>query len=169
MKVFSNLKLILFIILLTASEFGAAQTKNRLEDLFLWKMSDELKLAPADEKKFSDLVKELNQKKSKATDLIDKTIDEMAATKDSKKHQELLLQLKKELKKYQQVSMDEIDQMQKILGPSKTVQYLVAKADLTVKIKSLVSTDKLNDSKSTKDETNKSDSKKLPDPKIIEE
>ena len=56
----------------------AAEKRNQLEELLIWKMSDELKLSPLEEKKFTDVVRQLNQKKTELNRELQASIEKLA-------------------------------------------------------------------------------------------
>ncbi|MBC7742955.1 MAG: hypothetical protein H7061_12215 [Bdellovibrionaceae bacterium] len=134
--------------------------KTHLEDIFIWKMSDELKLSAKDEKKFTEIQKDLNKKKSELNREIQASILTLAASSETssinlkvalKRHRELLVQ-------YNQLGIIEFDLIKKLLGERKFANYLEIKSELTSKVKSL-----LIGEKDKKEPTTTA----LPTPKII--
>lgn len=161
-------KVLLLIAVVTIgllqSRAAIAQTsekRNQLEELFIWKMSDELKLSPAEEKKFTDIVKDLNKKKADLNHSLLESVERMTKATNTKKREEELTQYKKTLQAYNRVSEEEFDKLKPILGTDKLVQYMHIKQELTTRIKSMLANP---DSLSTKTEK-----KILPPPKVIEE
>lgn len=140
--------------------------KNRVEDLFIWKISEELKLSVKEEKEITNLIKDLNDKKAAVSEQIQKIIFEMA--KSPEKNKKLLLDYRLALKRYNDISIEELDRLQKILSAEKSTQYFVVKSDLSQKIRSVlaVSSDKQTEMKAL---DKKKETGPLPDPKIIEE
>ncbi len=153
----------LFFILILNLGFAAPEVppakKNQLEELFIWKLSDELKLGPAEEKKFSELVRQLNQKKLKDSQKIEQVTKEFQTAKTDKDKEAVFKNLKKAYQEYNQLSVLELDEMKKLLGPQRLSTYLNVKQDLTAKVKSLLI-------QKTEDKDNRKD---LPPPKVIEE
>ena len=150
----------LFISLLTfTSSFSIASsgTKNQLEDLFIWKMSEELKLSPVEEKRFTDTVKTLNQKKSDLNKELQDSLANMAKAETDKQKAEQLKNYKRTLHAYNVVSEEEVEKIQGMLGAARTIQYLQIKQDLTNRIKTMLTTPE------------GSKAKPLPAPKVIEE
>ncbi len=47
--------------------------KNQIEDIFIWKISDELQLSAKQEKQFDDIHRSLNKKKSELSEQIKNT------------------------------------------------------------------------------------------------
>lgn len=141
---------ILFALLFSMS----ALANDRVEQLFLWKISEELKLSVKEEKEITSFIQELNQKKSS----LNKDLDSITAEfKDAKNKEPLLKKYRSLLVDYNQISLNELDGVQKILGKTKAMQYLYLKNDFTMKIKSIFSASE-KEKKTT-----------LPDPKVIEE
>lgn len=155
---------VLFLALPTLAQTVEKTTekRNRVEELFIWKLSEDLKLSVSEEKSFSDLVRELNKKRQQVNSDLAASVDAMAAA-PAKDRPRLLLKYKNLLKQYSEVSLEEVQRMEKILGAEKASVYLVKKAELTNKLKTLLGAD-TGDGKVAADK--KVD---LPTPKIIEE
>lgn len=131
--------------------------RNKIEELFIWKISDELKLSAKEEKQFTDLFKELNIRKSEITRAQDEIITQLAQTRQDKERTRLLSQYRKAIDDYNKIQSREFDEMKKMVGPARLSKYLQVKRDLTNKVKNLL--------------TEKTDKKEsdLPPPKVIEE
>jgi hypothetical protein len=141
---------------------------NRVEDLFLWKISEELKLSVKEEKDLSNVIKELNQKKSKAGDQIQELISKMSSSKNAKESKKLLFDYETALKNYNGISLEEVKRLEKTLSPEKVTKYFVVKAELTAKIRNLMA----NPEKNHQDrgsEKSKGERVSLPEPRVIEE
>jgi predicted membrane chloride channel (bestrophin family) len=128
-----------------------------VEELFIWKISDEMKLSVPDEKAFSDFIRKMNQKKSECNDDIQNVLKKLSEAKDLKEKEKLLKEHRKALKVYNDLTLEEVDQMQKIFGSEKAAQYFVLKNDLTNKLKSMLASPE------------KAAKTPLPPPRIIEE
>ena len=144
-----------------------AQTDSRksyLEDIFIWKMTDELKLSIPEEKKFGEIQKNLNKRKLDLNKSIQNSIATLADLKNKSAFQinAKLNQHRELLKKYNHVALEEFEAMLKILGPIKFVEYLRIKNDLTNKMKSLLAGE--DEKKNLKEEKSFS---VLPPPKVI--
>lgn len=138
-----------------ASEEG----HSRLEELIIWKISDELKLPVKVEEKFAQSFRDLNAKKVKLSKKQNELLAQVPQVKNEKQKRDWLSQYRQVAKDLAQLSSDELEQMQKILGEDKVIQYLALKGDLSQRIRSLmVSPEKPSSAPS-----------KLPPPKIIEE
>ena len=136
------------------------ESRNRLEELFIWKVSEDLKLSVMEEKSFSELLRDINKRKIELNDNLQNTLRAMQDSKTSKEKDKALADYKKKLKSYNAISIDEIDKVQKIFGPEKTAQYLLIKSDLTSRVKTLLA---------SPDKSKPEKSEKIPAPKIIEE
>lgn len=136
----------------------AAEKRNQLEELLIWKISDDLKLTSVEEKKFAKILKNLNDEKANLNQALQDSIELMNKAATLKTKDIELGQYKKLLQSYAKLSEYEIDRLKPLLGVERMVQYLKVKQDLTNKIKSLLSSE--NGGKS---------SKPLPAPQIIEE
>lgn len=140
----------------SSTDSSQTSKKNYLEDIFIWKISDELKLSPKEEKLFAETTKKLNKKKfdlmkqiqAQVTTFNDKTGDG-----DLKKYRQLLHD-------YNQLSVEEFDAVKKIFSAQKMVQYLKVKSELNTKMKSLLAGDTGTDSRALAN-------KKIPKPQII--
>ena len=131
--------------------------KTHLEDIFIWKISDELKLSVQQEKKFTEINRTLNKKKSE----INKKIQQAVQGLNAKSSESTLIKYKKLLLDYNQLSISEFDAIKQLLGTKKFISYLKIKNELTTKIKSILISEKSN---SDKLETS---NKPLPPPKVI--
>lgn len=133
--------------------------KNQLEELFIWKLSDELKLSSLDEKKFADLIRILNKRKVEESKNVDARMKEFIAAKSDREREKNLSQLKAAYQKYNEIPIEEINSMKKLLGTQKLAQYFEIKQELSAKVKSLI----------IENEKKEADKKSLPTPRVIEE
>lgn len=156
-------QIILTFILCISGAWGqnalAAEKRNQLEELLIWKMSDELKLNPAEEKKFTEVIKGLNQKKAELNHSLQEAIEKMSQAKTAKAKEDQLGHYRKALANYNRVSEEEFDKLKGVLGTERLVQYLQIKQDLTNRIKSMLANP----------ESNGKSKDSLPQPKLIEE
>ena len=155
--------LFISIFVIHAFSQDAEVKKTYLEDIFIWRISDELKLSAQDEKKFTEIQKNLNKKKAELNKKIQEATLVIADnSKNSTKQIEASLNAyRKLLAEYNQLSLNEFDSLKKLLGSKKFSEYLQIKAELTSKVKSLLIGDK--DKKEEAPATN------LPAPKVIVE
>ncbi len=151
-----------FLFLVSILAFGftarATEPRNRVEELFIWKISDEMKLAVPEEKMLSQALRRLNQKRAKANGALQENLKKMNQVKSSKEREKLLQEHRQLLKSYHELSLEELDLVEKILGPDRTSRYLILKNDLTARLKNLLATP-----------GDKPVSAPLPPPQVIEE
>ncbi len=115
------------------------KAKSRLEELFLWKVSDTLELSTNEEEKFKQNFKQLTEKKTKVGQDMDRVMSEIEKQKDQKKLSQSLEDYNKSLASYNNVQMEEARSMRKILGDKRFAQYLILKRDLSQKLKNMLS------------------------------
>lgn len=164
LKIHFVLIILIFFQYSYSQQISTEARKSYLEDIFIWKMSDELKLSVADEKKFSEIHKELNRKKSDLNKDIQASIDQLDVIK-SKPEAEINKHIntyKNLLKKYNQLSVEEAESMHKLLGSKKFLDYLQVKNEITNKVKSMLIGEK-------KDNRDEKPMNPLPPPKIIQQ
>lgn len=136
----------------------AADKRNQLEELLIWKMSDELKLSPVEEKKFTDVVRQLNQKKTELNQELQASIEKLAKLKTAKEKDDELARYRKTVQSFGRIGEEEFDKLKPLLGTERLAQYLVIKQDLANRIKTMLVNPE-----------NQKGGKALPQPKLIEE
>lgn len=150
--------LFLFAVHAAQSEISAAaKSKLHLEDLLIWKISDELKLSSEQEKKVSDVIKKINKKKSENSIAIQELTEKIIKSSNEEAKLSAFNELKKKLQIHGSIAIEELDQIKGVLGVKKLGEYLELKNDISEKVKSLIIP------------TDKKGGKKLPPPKVIEE
>lgn len=148
----------LFSILLFISfvspigEAGDDKDRRRMEDLFIWKISEELDLSVNDEKWLTATLKSLGQEK---TDL-QRQLDGLAQS--LKKQPEKFSEYKSIQKKLQTLQVNELNQIEKKLGPKKAALYIYYRSELYKRVMQIIETPEATKS-----------AKPLPPPKVIEE
>ena len=150
--------IICFSICSFSSSNEAEVKKTHLEDIFIWKMSDELKLTAQEERQFTDINKQLNRKKSEINRKIQSSVQSLSEADSDialKKHKKLI-------QEYNDLSVSEFESIKKLLGTKKFISYLKLKNELNSKVKSILIGEKSID----RDEHR---SKVLPPPKVIVE
>lgn len=131
--------------------------RSYIEDIFIWKISDELKLTAQEEKKFTEINRSLNRKKSDLNKKIHQSVQNLSANSS----EGALNKYKKLIQDYNQLSISEFDSIRRLLGTKKFISYLKIKNELTNKIKSILTSEKRpNDKTETL-------SHPLPPPKVI--
>jgi len=154
------IKIIIFIFPISFGWAESPRPTSRLEDLFVWKVSEELKLTVKEEKDFAAQIVRLNQIKAKALDQVELELKKMVFVLPNTARP-LLKNYREALKKYNQVSVEEVETMIKVLGPEKAARYFVVKGELAQKIKTLLGNNAQQPEKKGK--------VKLPEPRLIEE
>jgi hypothetical protein len=151
----------LILLLGVASSVEASQEKNRqrLDELFLWKLSESLNLKPQEEASLRKVMKDIKDERAKRTADVDETLKLMQVEKTPAKRAELLTQYRSRLMRLNESQVEELDQLEKILGAERMPEYILAKEKLVDRIK-----DALADS--SRDKKLKS---KVQNPKIIEQ
>jgi hypothetical protein len=113
--------------------------RSRLEQLFIWRVSDRLRLKPQEETKFTTEYKKLCDERLKLSSEVDQQLgsieksrgDRVALSKGLADYQALV-------KKQSLLQIKEIETMGKIFDPVKMAEYLLLKRDLTEKFKDVV-------------------------------
>ncbi|MGZ3689873.1 MAG: hypothetical protein ACXVAX_00130 [Pseudobdellovibrio sp.] len=156
-------KFVLFILMSCGvhAAFAASNEvearKTHIEDIFIWKMSDELKLSVTEEKEFTEVSHQLNKKKFE----LNKKIQDLIQALNENSNDAELKEYKKLLQQYNQISITEYDKIKKILGVKKFISYLKIKNELNSKMKSILAGEKT--------EKKENADKALPSPKVIVE
>lgn len=130
--------LIIFILVFFSFQAFAEEKKNQLEELFIWKTSDELKLSTSEEKKFTEIVKTLNKRKADLNQSLHESVDKFATLKTTKEKEAELTKYRKNLGTYNKISEEEYDKLKVVLGTERLAQYLKLKQDLTGRIKTML-------------------------------
>lgn len=143
--------------------------KSYLEDIFIWKMTDELKLSVPEEKKFSEIQKGLNKTKIELNKKIQTSVEELSFAHASKTPENLLnTKLNQHaiyLKKYSDLASEEFSMMRKLLGSSRVVEYLRIRNELNNKMKSVLAGE--SEKKLNSESVDPEKFGTLPPPKII--
>lgn len=166
------IKILVLAVTFLFAQFSFAQ--NKVEQLFLWKISDELKLNVQEEKKLTSIVQTINQKKIRLTQQMEKQADLFVKASSNGERSMTYQAYERTLKEHNQLNLEELTTIKSLLGLERLAKYLFIKKDFTEKVKSLlVSQDKSEKDPtapaSHEEETPKKPMKVLPPPKIIEE
>lgn len=143
-----------------AGDEQSEKDRARLEQLFIWKASEELKLPAEQEQKFTETLHDLSARKKKASEKLDVATRGLAAAKTKADADRAISLYRDSLKEYQAVQTAELDRLKPLLGSEKLARYLVVKSELNEKLKALISGAKIPTSASPAP---------LATPKIIEE
>jgi hypothetical protein len=115
------------------------QPERRIEELFIWKVSEELKLPPAQELKFTEVIRSLGVRKRNATEAMAEVTRKLDAAKDKSEAERSLKKYHEALREFQAVQLAEYDNLKGLLGAEKLARYLVVKSELNEKLKTLLS------------------------------
>jgi hypothetical protein len=117
--------------------------RRRLEELFIWKMSEELKLAVEIETPFAEAIRALNREKAKVNQDLSKALQEIENSKTVKQREVALQNYEMAWRRYGDLPIKEMVRMRPILGSEKLGQYLVVKSLMAEKLKSLSTSGKM--------------------------
>ena len=154
-----------------------AFANSKVEELFIWKMSEELDLSPKEEKIFSDKFRELNAKKNGLNNQLQQLVQNDSSPSDLNKAKDFLKKYQSLLTMGNRVGVEEVEAMAKILGPERTVRYLRIKHDLSGKVRTLLSQPSSTrtapaistSQKGAEDSAKNKEGGSLPPPKVIVE
>ncbi len=116
----------------------ASKERSRLEELFIWKTSEELKLAPATEQKYSETIYALNARRHDANAKMDTALSALGQAKTKAQAEKALTAHRTALKEVQAVQTAEIEKLRPLLGPEKLAQYIVVKNSILEKLKAML-------------------------------
>jgi hypothetical protein len=118
------------------------EKKSKIDQLFLWKISEELKLSIKEEKLLSEILDDINSRHKKNSEEIQNLIANLG--KESS-NLELTKNNTKALKNYlsllstqSKITQDEVQNIQKKLGAEKAARYLVLKNDFNSQVKNML-------------------------------
>lgn len=118
------------------AEDKSDKIRQRVEQLFVWKVSDRLQLTPDQESKFEAAFKKITEEKQKNSQELDTALVNLEKAKADKKQSAKLLKTYLDLiKKSNQLPNREMDTVSKIFGSEKMVEYVLLKREMTQKFK----------------------------------
>lgn len=166
-KFYNVFKYLFFFQLLLVSSSTLSQEppkKNQFDSIFIWKISDELKLSVQEEKKFTEIFQKLSQKKnellkSQQNIMTEIELSQNSAKNEAKQQAALLKKYRLNLEQVNKISLDEFDQVKMLFGDQKMLRYLKVKNEVTNKLKNTL----VNEIPAVKEKK-----LNLPIPKIIE-
>jgi hypothetical protein len=117
--------------------------RRRLEELFIWKISEELKLPVEMETSFAEAIRSLNREKAKANSDVARALDELNRAQ-SVNQSKTRTETERAVRKYEQawktygaLPLREVSRMRAILGSERLGKYLIAKSQMAEKLKAL--------------------------------
>lgn len=132
-------KLVLVSCLLcTAGSYASDKSRQRIQELFIWKVSDHLGLSPEQDTKFRKIIEDLNDKKLKASIAMKANIDSLEDAKTEEKRKEILSEYEKNLNEYLGVQKNELERLGEIFDEERMAKYLIVKAKLTENLRVLI-------------------------------
>ncbi len=111
--------------------------RRRLEEVFIWKMSEELRLSVEIETTFAEAIRALNREKSLANSEVSQSLFALEKSKSSKDRDLALKRYERAWRQYGELPIREVNRMRPILGVEKLGQYLVAKSQMAERLKAL--------------------------------
>jgi hypothetical protein len=148
-----------------AEEEVKEKMRSRLEQLFIWRVSDKLQLTPDEETKFTNAYKKLSDDRTAAFRKIDDIVSKLAEQKDDKKARaKLWIEYEDASKKANKVQENEIPTLKKIFTTDQLVEYVVLKREMFHKFR-----EALGSAKSTATAADTPEKAKLKEPEVIQE
>jgi hypothetical protein len=123
----------------TPQEKLIERERRRLEELLIWKMSEELKLSVEIEIPFAEAMRALNREKAKANVEVAEALSALGKAKTRGETDVALKKYEKAWKDYGELPLREVSRIRAIVGPEKLSRYLVAKSQMAEKLKALSS------------------------------
>lgn len=160
MKHFVFILSILFFTAVATAGASPDKNRNRIEELFLWRVSDSLNLSATEEAEFKKIMNKVREDRTKRSAQVEEVLKNLEKETDAKGRDKLLIQYKNAVKSYNASHLEEIEQIEKLLGSERLARYLVLKDHLLNKLKGALADASLRD---------KSLKTKVKDPKIIHE
>ncbi len=111
--------------------------KRRLEELFIWKMCEELKLPVEVESSFAQAIRALNQEKSKSLADIEAALIAIEQAKTVADSEKAVKRYEKAIRKFGDVPIREVSRLRRILGAERLSRYLVSKSQMAEKLKAM--------------------------------
>jgi len=151
------------------TSFSPKSESSRLEELLIWKVSEDLHLSVPDEKRISDMIHELDQKKQEKAAQIEQAQKNLETATSDVESKKKLKDYREALRAYNQISVEEVDRVQKILKSPVAAQYFVVKGHLSRRIRNLLGGTSNHGDAVPRERGHIEKLGPLSDPKIIEE
>lgn len=139
MKLYIKVVIAIFISIYSyhslAETSQVEKSRSRVEDLFLWKVSDTLSLDSKEEAEFSRIMKEVREERLSIDKKIKDVLKKLENNSDSKQQSSLVEDYKNLLKVYSGIHTKEVEQLEKLFGTARLGKYLVLKEQLLTKLK----------------------------------
>lgn len=144
---------------LAVGSTSSEKNRQRLDELFLWKLSESLNLRPQEEGDLRKAMKEIKDQRAKRVLEVEETLKSLQTVKEAAARRELMQEYRRRLTRLNESQVEELDQLEKILGADRMPDYVLARERLLERIKGA-----LGDS--SRDNGLKS---KVQNPKVIEQ
>lgn len=132
-------KLFLVVCLLgTTGLFAGDKSRQRIQELFIWKVSDHLGLSPELDTQFRKIIEDLNDKKLKASIAMKANIEALEKAKTEDNRKKILSEYEKNLNEYLGVQKTELEKLGEIFDEERMAKYLIVKAKLTENLRVLI-------------------------------
>jgi len=119
---------------------ASKRSRDRLEQLFVWKVSDSLNLNDDEESKLNEALTSVNRKKQDASRRIQSLVTKMSDKRvGSDKAEDLLNDYRDALKEYNSCQETELEKVEAVIGSKRMGQYIVIKHKFSDKLKSVLS------------------------------
>jgi hypothetical protein len=117
----------------------ADKMRSRLEQLFIWRVSDRLRLSTTEETRFTTEYRKLTEERQHVNQEIDKSLDRLQKARGNKAQlSEALAEYQRHLKKLNALQTQEMEVMGKILNSDRLAEYILLKRELTEKFRDAV-------------------------------
>ncbi len=151
-------KLVLLIFAFSFPSFAETDHQvKKFEDLFIWKISDELRLTPKEETLVSEIIRNSNKKKASNNAELENLYKKLKESTNEDARKSTFAKIRAAHKTQTNVTLEELDKLNKGIGLKRLGQYLELKRDLAEKIKGIWI------------QHEKKGGTQLPPPKVIEE
>ena len=118
---------------------GEDQHREKLEDLFLWKVSDQLKLSSKEETEVSKIYKSLSKKKIENSSQLELLASKLRGrTLQSAEAEAWVLDYEKALAEQAKCQLEEFQKLKKVLGSERLLTYLSIKQQFSERLKELL-------------------------------
>lgn len=123
-----------FIIIFIFLPLSSMADVDRFEELFIWKMSEAMKLDAKKESEFSQIIRKINQKKGRALQSLNKSAEDLSKQKSEGDSKQAVESYKKSLNSYQSINEEEIVELKKIFNYKELAMYLSYKNEVLKKL-----------------------------------
>ena len=107
----------------------------KIQELFIWKMSESLELDAQQEQKFANVIRDISTQKRNASTTIASLTKQIEGEKSQEKLKKLLSDYRLNLNLYSDAQKKEYDELLKVLSVEKLAKYFYLKNEISAKIK----------------------------------